>query len=144
MKLMERTQLPNLETIVDRFFSEFPFGIDIQLPRLTAPLPPLDVYENAGTYVVELAVPGYLPKDIKVEVTGSTLTIYGAYVINDDKAQAKYHHREIRRGSFQRTVTLPQELNPEAVTAKVENGFLIVTLAPKTPIAAKAIPVLGV
>jgi HSP20 family protein len=141
---MDRTQLPTLETIVDRFFSNFPLGLDLQLPRMTPALPALDLFELDGKYIVEVAVPGYAPEDIKVEVNGSTLSIYGTYVVKDENTVAKYHHREIRRGSFQRIVNLPQDLDPDAVVAKVEKGLLTITLTPKAPIAVKTIPVHGV
>jgi HSP20 family protein len=140
MTIMERNQLPTLESIVDRLLS-VPFGFD--LPFAAATLPPLDVYEKDGKYIVEVAVPGYKPQDIAVEVNGCVLTIRGTYKVDEQKNLFKIHHKEIRRGSFQRTITLPQDLDPDKVQAVVTTGLLTLTLTPLTPIATKTIPVTG-
>jgi HSP20 family molecular chaperone IbpA len=47
----------------------------------------------------------------------------------------------MRRGSFSRTVTLPQDLDANAVVATIDKGILKVELSPMKPIAPKKIEV---
>ncbi len=49
----------------------------------------------------------------------------------------------MRQGSFTRTVALPQEVDPEQVAAKIENGMLKITLHPTKAIKSKTIPITG-
>jgi HSP20 family protein len=106
-------------------------------------LPAVDLYEKDGKYVAELAVPGYKNDNINVEVNGNVLTVTGQYDETSTKNDAKYHRREIRRGSFSRSIALPQEIDADSVRAKVERGILTVTLSPVKPIAPKKIPITG-
>ncbi len=102
---------------------------------------PLDLYEKDGKYVLEVATPGYDTGEINVEVDGGTVTISGQHVEKSEKKDVKYHRREIRRGSFSRSVTLPQDLDAENISATMEKGVLKVVLAPARPIAPKKIEV---
>ena len=129
----------DLDKVFDRFWSDWNLPMTVELPAA----PSLDVYEKDGTYHIDLAVPGYRPEDIDVEVTGAVLTIIGKYdttVKNDDM---KYHRREIRRGAFERTVTLPLEIDPASVTAKVERGILTISAKPMKMTANTKIKVTG-
>jgi len=57
-------------------------------------------------------------------VTGDTLTISGSSSSESQREERGYLMREIRRGSFSRSVTLPADLRSEAATAGFENGML--------------------
>lgn len=126
--------------LLDQMFGSF---FDWQLPTLgfTYAGAPLDLYEKDGKYVIEVATPGYDPKEIDVEVTGGTVTISGEHFEKSEKTDLKYHRREMRRGAFSRTITLPQDLDADSVKAKVDKGVLKVELTPVKPIAAKRIAV---
>jgi HSP20 family protein len=85
---------------------------------------PVDVYATEDALVVEAALPGVKPDDVKVSVLGDTLTISGSTSDEQSREEAGYAYREIRRGSFSRTVTLPGGLKSDAATASFENGLL--------------------
>lgn len=131
------------DTLVNRALGDFPLFAEFQFPRTTLTTPAMDVYENDGKYYLDLAVPGYEPKDINVEVNGSTVTVSGARKTSDEKKASRYYHREVRTGSFMRSVTLPQDLDTEKIDATINKGVLTVTLTPTKPIAAKKILVKG-
>jgi HSP20 family protein len=143
--MLERKEwTTDLEGLVNRAFADFPFLTEFQFPRpigLTAPA--MDVYEKDGTYLLDLSVPGYEAKDVSVEVNGSTVTVSGSHKDAEEKQNARYYRRELRTGSFTRSVTLPQDLDPEKVEASLTKGVLTVTLTPMTPIAPKKILVKG-
>jgi HSP20 family protein len=126
----------------DRMFDSF---FDWQLPatRFGYAAAPLDLYERDGKYVLEMAIPGYDPKEIDVEVTGGTVTVTGEHAEKSEKKDVRYYRREIRRGSFSRTVTLPQDLDADDVTATIDNGVLRLTLTPVSAILPKRITVKG-
>lgn len=146
MALLEQTKdlQSEFQALVDRMFGEFPFFTELA-PRLTsfASGPAMDLYEKDGKYVLELAVPGYEPKEISAEVNAGTITVTGAHAESTEKKDAKFYRKEIRKGSFTRTVTLPQDIDAEKVDAKVEKGVLTLTLSPLKPIAAKKISIKG-
>lgn len=123
-----------IDQMVDTFF-------DLQWPHYRYAGIPLDLYEKEGKYVLELPVPGFDPKEIEVEVTGSTISISGTHKEDFEKKDLRYHRREMRRGSFSRSVTLPQDLDPTKVEALIEKGILRLTLTPIVPLAPKKIEV---
>jgi HSP20 family protein len=84
----------------------------------------LDVYTTADALVVEAALPGVKPDDVNVSVLGDTLTINGSTRDEQNRDEGGYSYREIRRGSFSRTITLPGGLKSDAATASFENGLL--------------------
>jgi len=139
VKARENGDLAVLDQMFDSFF-------DWQLPasRLAYNAAPLDLYEKDGNYVIEMATPGFDPNEVNVEVSGSTVTISGEHAEKNDKRDVKYHRREMRRNSFSRAVTLPQDLDPDSVTATMDKGVLKVKLTPVKPIAPKKIAVKNV
>lgn len=125
--------------LLDRMFDSF---FDWQLPAARwSYAAPLDLYEKDGKYVMEIAAPGYDPKDVNVEVSGGTVTVSGQHGERSEKKDVRYHRREMRYGSFSRTVTLPQDLDANAVSATIDKGVLRVELTPVKPIAPKKIEV---
>lgn len=133
-----------IDNLFERLWNDFmtpAFPVRFEAP--TALAPPCDLYEKDGAYVVEMSVPGYKSQDIDVEVNGSLLTIAGKYGETKTDEGAKYHYRQIRRGVFTRTITLPQEIDPTTIKATIENGILKVVAKSTKPIATKKIPVTG-
>jgi len=130
----------DIDTFFDRLIGDWGFP-RVELPSLGVPA--LDLYEQDGKYVTEMSVPGYRTNDIKVEVNGNVLTVTGKHDETTTKNDAKYHRREIRRGSFMRSVALPLEIDQNSVTANVERGILKVTASPLKPMTSKTIPVKG-
>jgi HSP20 family protein len=141
MAVLEKKEFDEqFEGLFGRMFPEFPF-FNFQASRFTPVRPALDLYEKDGKYYLELAVPGYQAKDFKIEVSGYTVTIWGFYPYAEEDRPYRYHYREIPRGWFTRMVTFPQELDPEKVEAKFENGILKIEFWPMKPLALKKIEV---
>ena len=131
---------PDDTGLLDQMFDAF---FDWQRPpqRFSYRVAPLDLYEKDGNYVLEMSVPGFDPKEIHVEVSGGTVRVIGKHTERFENNGVRYHRQEIRRDSFSRTVTLPQDIDPDAVTAKVDKGVLNVQLVPVKPISPKKIEV---
>lgn len=125
--------------LLDQMFDSF---LDWQRPAAFGHAGmPIDLYEQDGKYVLEMSVPGLEPKDINVEISGGTVSITGEHTDKSEVKDVRYYRREMRRGSFSRSVTLPQDLDANAVTATVNNGILKVELTPVKPLSPKKIAV---
>jgi HSP20 family protein len=89
--------------------------------------PPMNVREVTGgtEYIVE--APGFNKEDFSVEVTGGMLHISGvqknASQVQDDR---QFIRREFDTTSFRRSLSLSDEVDASALTAKYENGILTV------------------
>jgi HSP20 family protein len=87
---------------------------------------PVDVSTTADELIVKASLPGWKPEDVEVSVEGRTLTISGQTqeTREDNDSDQGYLVREIHRGSFSRSLTLPESLEPDKATANFENGIL--------------------
>jgi HSP20 family protein len=85
---------------------------------------PLDVRLTDDAVVVEAALPGVKPDEVDITVSGDSLTISASNEVRQEQEEAGYLYREIRRGSFSRTITLPEGLRSDAARAHFENGLL--------------------
>jgi HSP20 family protein len=91
-------------------------------------IPPVDIYETGDSYILTAELPGVEQPDIKIEVTGSELTIRGERRFLPPCAAENYHRLETVRGRFLRTFTLPDKLNSDGITANFKDGVLEVRL----------------
>ncbi len=94
-------------------------------------LPAVDVQENDDEYVVKAELPGWKPEDIEITCEGETINIKGQLNEGDQQPQGdntRYHHREMRRSSFERSITLPTEVQADHAKADFENGVLTLHL----------------
>jgi len=87
-----------------------------------------------GTYVIQLALPGVDPKDVKVSLMDNVLTVTGERQADHDTAGRDYFIREVPYGVFQRDFALPEGVDAAHVEAKYARGMLEVRVP--TPQAA--------
>jgi HSP20 family protein len=114
----------------DRYFESF-FGDSLMAPaaRMLNQLPAVDIRETENAYVLDMELPGYDEKNIEVHVDGSSLTIASKQeeardVKKDEENQGTYVLRERRVHSFSRSFKLPENADPESVSAAFKNGIL--------------------
>jgi len=109
--------------------------------------PRMDVSETDKELRITAELPGVQQKDISVTLTGDMLTIAGEkrseQKVNsgDTKSGDKeptWHRVERTYGSFQRTMTVPYEIDPAKVDAKFKDGILTVTLPKPAEIQAQS------
>jgi HSP20 family protein len=89
---------------------------------------PLDVSSTTDALVIEAALPGVKPEDVEVSLLGDTLTINGSSSTERESEESGYMYREVRRGRFSRTVTLPSAVDTDKAVATFENGMLRLTI----------------
>ena len=101
--------------------------------------PRIDVTESDGELTVCAELPGVEEKDLEVTLNGNQLTIRGEKKREHEEKDEKrgvYHRVERSYGSFQRTMTLPYDVDPSKVSAEFKSGVLKVKL-PKPEEAQK-------
>jgi len=107
--------------------------------------PAVDFRESDKDYVLDMELPGYSEKDIEIHVDGSNLTINSRQEENSEKKdenQGTWILKERRISSFSRSFKLPENANPDEVSAEFKNGVLSLELkkrpeAQKRPIQIK-------
>jgi HSP20 family protein len=86
--------------------------------------PALDITTNTDELVVKASLAGWKPEDVEITLTGSTLTISGESKEEERRDEGSWILNEIRRGSFSRTLELPDGLVGDRATAAFEHGVL--------------------
>lgn len=125
-------------TVLRSFFEPLPW------PNVSGDLvPAVNVKEQDGTYYLECALPGYKKDDVSVELGDDSATITGSYKEEKKDEQAHYHRRELRQGSFARTIELPEQIDVDKASATFDNGMLKLTLPPSKLNTKKKIPIGG-
>ncbi|UXU08847.1 Hsp20/alpha crystallin family protein [Agrobacterium tumefaciens] len=84
----------------------------------------VDLVEKDDTYEVIAECPGLDAKNIEVELSNGLLTIRGEKREEKEDKQKEYHVSERRYGSFQRSFSLPVNVDADKVAAMFENGLL--------------------
>lgn len=105
----------------------------------------LDIEERDDAVIVRAEAPGFEPGDFDLQVRGNQLKLCACH--QDDsgstergKADGGYHWS---RQELSRTVTLPDDVDPEKVEANYRNGVLTVKLPKATPSNSRKIQVKG-
>lgn len=111
---------------VDDLFSQF-FGNAGWLPGTSLSsgfTPAFDVSETDEDILVKAELPGVDPKDIEVDLSGTTLTVKGEKKEEQEEKTENVHRIERSFGCFSRSVTLPCEVKEDQVEANFKNGVL--------------------
>jgi HSP20 family protein len=121
-------ELGALQTEMNRLFNtafESPAGNGGTLRRW---MPAMDVLEAEDHYTLRLDLPGVSQDQVSIELDDQTLTISGERSFEHESSKDGFQRVERASGSFQRSLTLPQGIDPEAIAAGFENGVLEVTI----------------
>jgi HSP20 family protein len=89
-------------------------------------VPPIDVHETPGEFVITAELPGLRRDDLQIELQDGQLTLTGLRRERDLPCE-QYHRVERGHGTFRRTFQLPQPVDGDRITADLQNGVLIVT-----------------
>jgi len=117
-------EMMSLRDAMDRLFAESV----IRPSALTGDQAPLalDVCEEGDDYVIEAALPGVNPDAVNVSVIGNRVQISGEYEAPPEGRQ--HLVRERRYGRFERTITLPMDVDADKAKATYEHGLLRLTV----------------
>ena len=103
----------------------------------------LDMYETDDAVVVKSAIPGVKPEDIDISIIGDVLTIKGETKFEEEVKDENFVRREMRYGSFARTVSVPVSVVADKAEAEFDNGVLTLTLPKAEETKPKTIKIKG-
>ena len=109
---------------MEKMLSEFPNQMGF--------MPAVDMYEDKDNVIVETQLAGVDPEKVDISIENDVLTIRGEGEKKSEVEEKNYYKKEIRRGSFFRSVPLPAHVNGDMATAEAIDGVLKI-LVPKTP-----------
>ena len=95
-----------------------PFGQDLAI----------DVYEENGNVIAKMNVPGIDEANLKVYIENGDLHVSGKREEKKEIQEKNYYHKEIKRGSFNRVVSLPNDIDAAAMTWELSDGVLTVMM----------------
>lgn len=113
---------------MDKMFSDF-------MPAAggyTGYMPAVDVYQDKDKVYVETQLAGIDPEKVDVSIENDVLIIKGENEKKSEVEDKNYYRKEIRRGSFYRSVPLPSHVAGDKATAEAVNGILKISV-PKAP-----------
>ena len=142
MTFLARRDFSTLQDRMNRIFRES-FSPERPDEALTTSnfAPPVDVYEDEHHISLKIEVPGIDEKDINVSIENNTLTVRGERRFEKDEKEENFHRVERMYGSFTRSFTLPNTVDPVQVSAHYEKGVLKIRLAKKAEAKPKLIKV---
>jgi HSP20 family protein len=114
-----------LQNEIEELFSDAAPGPIRSLPA--GSFPALNVGQTPDQVDVHLFAPGIDAQTLKVNIEQNLLTISGTRTVPPTEGATQYR-KERFDGAFQRAVTLPEDVNPEAVEAKYRNGVVHITI----------------
>lgn len=96
--------------------------------RSPRPFPALNFLDAGDRFLLIAELPGVAPEEIEIALTGDVLEFRGERRRPEGVSDDRYRRQERPFGSWSRSVTLPDRVDPAAVTALCEHGILTITL----------------
>lgn len=120
-------ELNTIQTEMNRLFNTFfdqaaPTGRgDVTNRRW---IPAMDLVETADHYVLRADLPGLSDDDVNIQLEDNVLTISGERKTEHEQHEEGYYRIERASGSFARSLTLPEGVDPDSVQARFDRGVL--------------------
>lgn len=138
MRQLPSTVINSMEDLF-RDFNRFAIGFEPMMAKITsnpATYPPYNLLHDSGVYKLELAVAGFKISELDINITNDRiLSVKGRK--NDEQVERNWIHRGIAARDFERQFTLAEHI--KVISAKLEDGLLIIDLLREVPEPAKGI-----
>ena len=124
-------ELNTIQSEMNRLFNTF---FDTPTPgssgqtTLRRWVPAMDLVETDDDFVLRADLPGLSEDDVNIELEDNVLTISGERKSSHEERKEGYYRVERASGSFQRSLTLPEGVDPDAVKANFDHGVLEVRI----------------
>jgi HSP20 family protein len=115
---LRRDMLRLFDTVAGDTFGDVGAGV----------FPPMNVTQDDDNFYVRAELPGIKPSELSISAVRNRLSLAGKREIPREHERVSYHRKERTEGSFNRTVTLPAEVDAERVDARYADGILTLTL----------------
>ena len=130
----------NIENIFAEFFNDFNRHSSSLLSETVRAslLPRLNISETDNKYFIEAELPGVKQSDLELKLDNNILVIKGR---TEESKERNYFMRERYYGSFQRSLTLPNNINENDIIANFKDGILNIEITKKLENSTKNIEV---
>ena len=129
--------IPGFSNILENFF-----GKDITSSfekTYEGNIPSVNIIEAQNNYVIEVAAPGLKKQDFKVRTQHNLITIETSDQTEREESKVNYTRREFSYHSFQRSFTLPDNVEAEKIEAKYTDGVLTISIPKKQEYISRAV-----
>ena len=123
----------NFQREADRLFNQFWNELPARSTR-PAPANPFHVYTSDESWRLEIPMPGIDPKQVSIDVAGNTISVRAEQNGGQNDGETRY----------EQTMTVPQFLDLDRVTATHRHGLLELTLPLKESVKPRRIQIEGV
>ena len=127
----------DIDHLFDQFFRGwgFPqaggFGRFVDFGADTLFRPKVDLSAEEKQYLLTVEIPGVSEKDVTVDISNNTMTIKGEKKQEKEEKDKNYYRIERSYGSFQRVLSLPDDVDQDTIKASFKNGVLSITMPRK-------------
>jgi HSP20 family protein len=91
-------------------------------------IPAMDLVETEDDFVLRADLPGLAEQDVNIELEDHILTVSGERKAEHEERKEGYYRVERASGTFSRSLTLPEGVNPDSVKATFDKGVLEVRI----------------
>lgn len=117
---------PLFKEVFNDFFSE---GTNLNL--FYGKLAATNTYETDKSYHLEISTPGFEKTDFKIKLENGMITVSADKKQENTTTEKNYVKREFNYQKFERSFTLPNNIDDEKILAEYKNGILIIELPKK-------------
>lgn len=107
----------------------------------TAFVPRTNLAETEDHYEVTMDLPGLKAEDVQIEFQNDTLTVFGEQQEVKEEKGKKFHRVERTSGKFYRSISLPDTVDPDKVSADFKEGVLTITMPKSEAVKPKQIKI---
>jgi len=104
-------------------------------------VPSLDIYQDRDNLTVETAISGVKPEEVEITIENNVLTIAGRSEKKSEVDEKNYYRKEIRSGSFHRSVALPVPVSGDQAKAEYADGILKITIPKEEQAKPKSVKI---
>jgi HSP20 family protein len=109
---------------LDRFFDN-----DYEWYRKSNGL--VNISEEKDGYMIEVSAPGFTKEELKINIEEKILTVTGEHKEEKNDSDENYTRKEFSKQSFERSFSIPDDIDGDGFDAKFENGVLKVSIKKK-------------
>jgi HSP20 family protein len=91
------------------------------------PFPPINVFQQGQDMLAVIELPGVDKNDLQIQAKNNTIRISGRKAITYPE-EVSLHRRERVKGEFDRTITLPVQIDADHIKAEYRDGILALFL----------------
>jgi HSP20 family protein len=125
----------NEQNWLNNWFDDSFFDTDL-MPRINATAPAVNVRENEKSYIMDIAAPGLKKEFVRLDLDNDgnlNIAIENKLEHKQENKKEHYIRREFSYSNYQQAYTLPEDVDKDKISAKVENGVLEILLPKLNP-----------